>query len=798
MIKKIIGLFFAFLVIIILMPEVTAHAAPNLKVSVTAGIDGKAKMERGGPIAITVENTGTSFSGDLVVDVLESYDQGAGRAIPLELGSGETKTLSFVVNNLDALGGMYGQPSKQSIFFFEGGWEKGKEIPYKGPKILTASLFQDTKFIVTFTNNIDRLASLKGIEIGSTSDVQVIDSSKIDIPNFPNDVLAWDSVDYMVFDEYALADLKIEKQEALLEWVQKGGTIVIGSSDNVEGEAGVFSSYLPLKLKEQTTIEASLLNEWAKTDDFVDPIQAYSTTLSEGAAAHVRDKENVLVASNKVGKGLVLQTAFSLGDEPIAKSSGMPAFWSMLFSTGEKTTFFSSLYSSSPINQVSHSIGDTTELFPSFKVSVSLILGIIILYAFLIIPILYFVLKRKDKREYAWWIIPGIALLTSIAIFGYGAKDRIGRVQIQHTAVLNVGQDGVLQGYYAESFLSNKSGKFSFTAPDETTLAASSPEVLFDASKGMTHKRTILEENATGSTLHFRNVGYWNVATVYGESKVTDIGQYKIDLAVDNEKLTGSVTNDFPFGLKEVSIWSGNRFIPIEDLNPGETVQIDEELKTQTLLPINPVNNMVNQPQMNGDDLMEMRKNSLISFTGENMSDVRSPVLVGYTDTQVIPVNLEGVKSTTSALTMIMQPIDIEFTIEGPFTIQEGVLDLSVTANEDGYGEYVIDNLADAGFYEGVEYLQMWTLPEQLTEKEVIWASIKLSNIKQKLYSSSLLNVKTGKYEQVDEKDLLISEHISDYISEEGTIVNRIRFHAEEYGESSDLPKMELTGEVAK
>ena len=798
MMKKFMVLLFAFLVMIILTPEVIAHAAPNLKVSVTAGIDGKTKMERGGPIAITVENTGTSFSGDLVVDVLESYDQGAGRAIPLELGSGETKTVSFVVNNLDALGGMSGLPNKQSIFFFEGGWEKGKEIPYKGAKILTASLFQDTTFIVTFTNNIDRLASLKGIEIGSTSDVQMIDSSKIDMPNFPNDPLAWDSIDYMVFDEYALADLKSEKQEALLEWVQKGGIIVIGSSDNVEGEAGVFSAYLPLKLKEQTTIDASLLNEWAKTEDFVDPIQAYSTTMNEGAASHVKDKENVLVASNKVGKGLVLQTAFSLGDEPMAKSSGMPSFWSALFSTAEKTTFFTSLNKSNPLNQVSYSIGDTNELFPSFKVSASLIFGIIILYAVLIIPILYFVLKRKDKREYAWWIIPAIALLTSIAIFGYGAKDRIGRVQIQHTAVLNVGEDGVLQGYYAESFMSNKSGNFKFTAPDKTTLAASSPDVLFDASEGMPHKRTILEGNATGSTLHFRNVGYWNVATVYGESKVTDIGQYKIDLAVDNKKLTGSVTNDFPFGLKELSIWSGHTFIPIGDLSPGETVQVDEELKTHTLLPIERANNMVNQPQMNGDELMEMRKNSLLSFTGENMSDVRSPVLVGYADTQVIPITLDGVKSTTSALTMIMQPIDIEFNIEGSFTIEEGLLDLSITANEDGYGTYVIANLADEGFYEGVEYLQMWSLPEQLIEKKVTWTSIELTKINQELYSSSLLNVKTGKYEEVDEKDLLITEHLSDYIAENGTIVNRIRFHAEEYGESTDLPKIELTGEVAK
>ena len=59
-----------------------------------------------------------------------------------------------------------------------------------------------------------------------------------------------------------------------------------------------------------------------------------------------------------------------------------------------------------PLNQLSYTVGETNELFPSFKVSAPLIFGIIALYIIIIIPILYFILKRKDKREYAWWIIP--------------------------------------------------------------------------------------------------------------------------------------------------------------------------------------------------------------------------------------------------------------------------------------------------------------------------------------------------------------------------------------------------------
>ena len=798
MMKKVIGFLCAFLVVVIFIPEVTALAAPNLKVSVTAGIDGKVKSGRGGPIAVTIENTGTSFSGDLVIDVMESYDRGTGRAIALELDSGETKTVSFVANNMDGLSGMYGSPNTKSIYFYEGGWEKGKEIPHTGAQIGTAFLLEDDKFIVTFTNNKDRLSSLKGVETGSASNVQLIDSSKVDLPNLPDDTLAWDSVDYMVFDEYALADLKSEKQEALLAWVRKGGVIVIGSSDNIEGEMGVFSPYLPMELKEPTSVDPTRLNEWAKTEGFVDPIDAYSTALNEGAKALVLDEKNVIIASNKVGEGLILQTAFSLGDDPIAQSEGMPSFWSKLLSEGESTALSSSLNMFNPMEQLLYSVGEVNELFPSFKVSSSLIFGIIILYIVIIIPVLYFILKRKDKRESAWWIIPAIAVITSVGIFGYGAKDRVGRAQIQHTALLNVEENGSLQGYYTESILSNRSGDFSLTAPNGTTLSATSQSVLFDASGSMVHKHSILEEDVAGSTINLRNVGYWNVATVYGQSWVNDIGQYTIDLAVDNKKLTGTVTNDFPFELKDLSIWSGSTFIPIGDLGPGETTQVDELLKTATLLTRYPTNNMMNQPQMNSDDLMEMRKNSLLSFTGENMGAAQKPALIGYANTQVIPVTLEDENPKTSALTMIMQPIDVDFNYSGKVVLEEELLGMSVKVNEEGYGTYIMDFPGQESFYEGNEYLQTWKLPEQLQEKKVEWASIKLSNIKQQLYTSRLLNVKTGKFEEVDAKDLVITEQISDYIADDGTIVNRIEFYEGQNGESTALPKIELTGEVAQ
>ena len=163
--KKFAVLFVLFVGSIVLLPNSTALAAPEMKVSVSAGFDGKAKYGRGGLIIITIENSGSAFSGDLVIDLPYSYSIGTGEAIPLDIGAGESKTVSLIVPRMNDYGGMYGR-SPKSIFLYEGGWEKGKEIEHKGTQYITTSLYHDdSKFVVQFTDNVDRTEIRTGIYI---------------------------------------------------------------------------------------------------------------------------------------------------------------------------------------------------------------------------------------------------------------------------------------------------------------------------------------------------------------------------------------------------------------------------------------------------------------------------------------------------------------------------------------------------------------------------------------------------------------------------------------------------------
>lgn len=793
--KKFVSVIIVLLLAGIALP-VAAKAAPALKVDVVSGIDGKGKMGRSGPVVVTVENTGTPFQGDLVIDVMETYNSGTGQSIALDIGTGEQQTVSFVISDMGEAFDSYRPQVAKKIYLYEGGWEKGSLIPHKGAQKFAPSLVEDhDKFAVVFTKDMKRLSALRSVNIGNYSQVQVANGLKAKVNELPKESATWDAADYIVVDNFSIADLPDYTQLALLEWVNEGGIMIVGASDSVIENTSLFSAVYPLTLGNEARLNPSVINKWTKTESFVEMIPSSVAKLNGDATALVTDDENIAVAYKKVGQGLVMQTAFSLGDEAVVKTGNVNEVWHSLLTSSDEIISLPNKNKGMIAQELLYGIGETNGLFPSFKVSVPIIFGIVLFYIVLIVPLLYFVLKSKDKREYAWGVIPVIAFLTTIAIFGYGAKDRIGRAQLQQTAVVNVEQNGTLKGYFAEAVLSNKSGDFVFTAHKGTTLAASMPHSLFGSEKSEFHKQAIVEKDEERTTIHLRDVGYWNVATIYGQSTFENEGQFETSFAVENKKLTGTIKNEFSFPLTDVAILSGRTIIPIGHLKAGEIVQVDEVIKTSTLSPVLPPMNYI-EDYVDGNDLIRMRKDRAMTFSSQYMRHEEKPILIGYTDERIVPITPENQKAKMSSLTLIMQPIDVALIAEGTILVDSDMMDVAFRTVD---GNYMSELYGERNvFYEEVEYIETWKIPQSIQDISIDWSSLTVNNVHQNLYSARLLNVQTGKFEPLETASLNITKNPTHFISEDSTVTVKFKFHRGQYGEIEVLPQVELKGEVAQ
>lgn len=782
--KRMLAFFvFALFMSLFAMPQ-PSLAAPQITIDSSAGFQNKVKYEKGLPLQFTVTNEGSAFSGDLVLSFSETYNLGAGMALPIELAEGESKKLQIASSGLSD---MYysGAPSDQSIFLFEGGWEKGKSIKFKGKKTIQPSYYTPMSlFVATLTDNPDRLSPLKQLTVPTSEGIEVFHLNQLKEFTLPTEVQAWDMIDYLVIDEFAYSDLPAPTQKAVLQWIQQGGHVVTGSTTNLRAELGNLSEYLPLELADVKDVKVPGLET---------AVPVFQATVKEGATAKLQKDGQVFAATQPVGSGSLTQMSFSLGDETVSSQKGYSQMMSSFFPA--VATNYNSMGGQSILDYMTFEVGNVNELFKSFEVSKPFILAIVLLYILLIVPVLYIVLKKKDKREYAWVIIPAVALLTSIGLFAFGAKDRIGNPQIQQTGFFEVDADSGLKGYYVNSLLSNRGGNYQFTAPASTTMTS---RIANEFSSTEPYLSAILERGATNSQMTLRDMRYWSVQSIMGQSYIEDSGDFNIDLTVADEKITGTIQNNFPFAVEEVSIWTGTRLMDVGKLNPGETLKVNETVQSAILSPAAPVGqSYAYQPVANLKELEKARRQTLLSTSFEQLSkNGKSPYVIAYTKDAIVPITLENQRASVESVHLIAQSFKPQLTLKGDITLNVDALTMDlVGANNTGFFENV-SNDPYLYYFEPGEFDMTYTLPEEIELKKSTWSELALTKTGQNV-TVSILNVDSGSYEEITESNQKFAEEAKQYISPEGAIKLKLKITESSGNPEVVVPKVKLKGVIA-
>jgi len=781
-----------------------ASAAPQLEIKATAGFQNKIKHGHGLPLTLTIVNNGDEFSGDLVLDYSESYAVGSAKAIPFTIGSGEIKTLNISLSGFTE-DHMYGGTTPQMFYFYEDGWENGDEVDYKGDKSVRPSFHgPETTFILTLTESADRLRPFSTIKPTSMGNTQVIHLAQLKDFVFPTEVASYGLANYLVIDEFVLADLPEDAQTTILDWVKTGGVVIVGASDNTEAELGVLSTHLPLTLSdERQEISKDVFTEFASGKEFKGNITSFSATVNEDSRVLMQTNSEAHAALKMIGKGAIIQTSFSLGDE-FSKESNATTFLTGLIKKANVgiLPMNNMNYGHQNIKEtMTYEIGQTNELFPSFQVSTPLMISIIAIYILLVGPLLYFLLKRKDKREHAWWIIPSISVLASASIFAYGAKDRLVRPQIQQVSYYEVQDDNSLSGYYVESILSNRSGNFTFEAEPGTSMVATKRMNGFSSPTNSVQTLSILEEHANKNQLTVRDVGYWSVSSILGESHIEDVGQFKIDLTVDSGTVRGSITNEFPFALKDVAIWSGTKMIELGDLSPNETMQVNEQIGSALLLPIaspSGSQHMGYNPTMIASDLPKERKNSLIRMSQISGDRGTEPAIVAHTEDAIVPVKLTDTRPEMSAINLVYQRFTPETIFSGEFTLPASSFDIQISSEDpSAYYHQIHESKFEWAMANGT-YLYEWNIPSTMPINKVNWTELQLANTNTTSISLEIFNVTTNAFEEVQSGRFSIKENVGNYISSDGKVQFKVNKAASNGDDYTRLPELRLKGEVQK
>ncbi|SIT68390.1 hypothetical protein [Edaphobacillus lindanitolerans] len=768
-----------------------AMAAPALEVKATGGLEGKAKEGAGFPLILEIHNSGDPFSGDLILDFPGGYETGTAEAVPVEVGSGETAVIRTEIDQADSY-----SLQEQEFRFFEGGWERGNELPYKGdhyPKL--NFYFEDAQFLVALTKSSDRLSALKDVGIGSPSEKVFL--LPLGDPGFtpPGEKTGWDSADIILLDESVLAGFTSGEQKALAGWVEEGGVLVIGATDDLSVEKELFSDRLPLDVSGRRDIPGDAFSGLVPEAVWPDSVPGFAAKAAPGARSLAGSDGQDLAAWLSFGSGKIVQTAFSLGDRPLSGTAGYPVLMDRLLANVPVSASGGNWMYASPDAGFFDIGKSVTERFETFEIPFPVVLGIMVLYIVLIGPVLYLILKKRDRREHAWWIIPVTSVAVSAALFAYGAKDRLFSPQLRQAALLIDEGTGSPSGKYVGSVLTNKGGDVVVHVPDGLSLTASGTPDPFFGTSGDSLRHAVSKQSADGTRLVLRDLPFWSVGTVYGDVRLEQKGSVGADLVTENGVLTGTITNGLGFRLKDVSVWSGAEFIPVGDLEAGESMEVKMKLPGGQLLPAISAGSaqsggMAGTAKGYGES-SDPRATGMAEAASLYLDGAR-PAIIGRTDSSVIPLEMSGKPKRTS-VSIIVRPFEPDVRLSGNFTVPEAMLSTTLYPEEDP-GLYYEEGPEREMYMEPGSYIFESRVPEAFRSAAGTWKAVSVEGGRG-IGDIEILNVRTNSFEPVAGGKPGSGE-AENFVSDDGTIT--LKFRKLPDADMAELPKIKVEGVAAR
>ena len=203
---------------------------------------------------------------------------------------------------------------------------------------------------------------------------------------------------------------------------------------------------------------------------------------------------------------------------------------------------------------------------------ISGLLALLVAYILLIGPINYLVLKRLDRREWAWVTMPILIVVFAAGAYAYGAALRGSDVIVNEIAIVR-GAPGATEGS-AQAYLgvfSPTRSVYQVSVPGGALLSTSINGDMFGGI-GTTTVLDVLQGDP--ARVRDLSVGFGSLRTIRAETAVA-VPLIETDLRLEDGHLKGTVKNASSQRLERPAVVLGQTVAVLDDLEPGAEATID-------------------------------------------------------------------------------------------------------------------------------------------------------------------------------------------------------------------------------
>ncbi len=507
----------------------------------------------------------------------------------------------------------------------------------------------------------------------------------LDPTDLPERVEAWNTLDRIVWQDVDASRLDQARLDAMRGWVAGGGQLVIVGGTNGPSGLSAFPDLL-LPYRPTVTVDVApgtLSGLLGQLPADATDLPALSGTMIEGRAL-VSVGDQTVAAERSYGSGLVTLLGFDPTVDWIAGAGIGDGLWRRLLPprTG-----------GGPI------LGDDSQIVSAATQLPSLALppigGLILLlgaYILLIGPVNYIVLRRLDRREWAWVTMPVLIVGFAVGAYGFGAALRGSELIINEVAIVRGAPgatDGMAQVYLG--VFSPSRGSYQLRIPGGALLSSPISGDFFGGD-GTAASLDVLQGDP--AMIRDLDVGFGSLRTVRAESAVT-VPLVEAEISLQDGRLKGTIRNASEETLLRPAVVLGGTVATLDDLAPGQTATIDvavqsgqigEQLSDRIVGPV-----FFGDPRQLGDDATRLYARHTIidqltydpnfGFSGTLPAD--GPVVLAWAEHDLLPVVIEG--QTPRRTGNILYFLPTQLTISGSVTFRSDLLRSTVIASNAGF-----------------------------------------------------------------------------------------------------------------
>ena len=541
----------------------------NISITGSIGYDGNYIVNKITPFNISISNSGEDIEGEIQVKVYTNnfYNyEGEESNIyslyyqPIELPKGSTKGYKMEIP-LTAIRKNY----LISIVDKSGNVIASKNIP-------TNALDPGTVMVGVLSDAPESLNYLKNLKLAQ-SNVSGVNYDNITFLNedsFPSSKSIIDNFKVIIINDFDTKQLSSEQVQTLKSWIINGGMLVLGTGINAEKVLSGINDIVEYSIGDSKLISSvNLLGaELNQISNFT-----VSDIKIDGSKVQVSQDNNTITSNVEMGEGNIVIHSFDMGLSPIKDISDIDTFFKEVYTKIDPEYF---VVNSEDDYYYYDSISNRIPFFLSSGIYFVFI-GICI-YILLIGPGLYFILKKKDKRELGWVLIPISAVVFTCMIFVLGLNSKY------HNNIVNViskievaGTDAVAD--ISVNTRSPKGGNMTISTDEKLNFKVSEERYRYDNE----NKEIIEFKKLAGQKdeITYFDCASWESKTFKADKSFKITGEVTGDLKIQDGSIVGKLTNNTGIDFEDVVLSAFNSYSYIGDFINGQTIDVKYEIETE-------------------------------------------------------------------------------------------------------------------------------------------------------------------------------------------------------------------------